>query len=147
MRLTRVCQKLTGVDALVASDLSVDCDGVTFSVRPRWRKPRSGRCGCRAGQYDRAAEREWRHMAVGEAVLRLRYALRRVDCRGCGGVVTEQVPWARHDSRFTRGLEELVAYLARSMDKTAITKLIGVNCRSVGRSSIGWWTSASRMSA
>ena len=131
MRLTKVCQKLTGVDALVATDLSVDDGGVTFAVRPRWRKPRCGGCGRRGGQYDRGGERHWRHLALGSTILRLRYAPRRVNCRCCG-VVTEQVPWARHGSRFTRDLEELVAYLAQTTDKTTITRLVGINWRTVG---------------
>lgn len=132
MRLTKICQKLTGVDALYATDLSVEAGSITFTVRPRWRKARCGGCGRRAVQYDRAPQRYWRHLSVGSTVLGLRYAPRRMACPGCGGVVTEQVPWARHDSRSTRDLEELVAYLARSMDKTAITELIGINWRTVG---------------
>jgi len=63
----------------------------------------------------------WR---LGASVLRLRYAPRRVDCPACCGVVTEKVPWARHGSRFTRDFEELVAYLARSLDKTAVSERV-----------------------
>jgi transposase len=42
----------------------------------------------------------------------LRYDLRRVDCRTCG-VRAEMVPWADHDTRFTREFEQLVGYLAQ----------------------------------
>jgi transposase len=70
-------------------------------------------------------------MAMGAAVVWLAYAPVRVSCPDCG-VCTEQVPWARHRSRFTLGLEELVAYLAQQMDKTAITRLLGISWRTVG---------------
>ena len=41
----------------------------------------------------------------------LRYDLRRVECSRCG-TVAELVPWAEHDSRYTRDFEDHVAYLA-----------------------------------
>ncbi len=61
----------------------------------------------------------------------LRYAPCRVDCSRCG-VRVEQVPWARQESVFTHDFEETAAYLAQTMDKTAVTKLIGINWRTVG---------------
>jgi transposase len=130
MRLTKVCRQLFGVEALYAQDLSLTDEGLVFTVRPRWRKPRCGGCGRCAPGYDRRPPRDWRHMALGSTVLWLRYAPWRVDCPACG-VTVEQVPWARHDRRFTLGLEELVAYLARAMDFTAITRLLGVSWRAV----------------
>jgi len=42
------------------------------------------------------------------------------------------VPWAAHQSFFTLEFEELVAYLAQCMDKTAVTHLVGINWRTVG---------------
>src|SRR5690349_10782759 len=40
------------------------------------------------------------------------------------GVVTEAVPWAEHDSRFTRDFEDLVAWVAREMNQTAVKNLL-----------------------
>jgi transposase len=42
------------------------------------------------------------------------------------------VPWARLESVFTYDFEEMTAYLAQSMDKTAVTKLMDINWRTVG---------------
>ena len=60
--------------------------------------------------------------------------------RGCTGwparatgLVTEGVPFARPDARFTRDFEDLVGYLATQMDKTAITRLCRVDWDTVGR--------------
>jgi transposase len=42
------------------------------------------------------------------------------------------VPWAAHDAWFTRDFEEMTAYLAQQMDKTAVCTLMGINWRTVG---------------
>ena len=44
----------------------------------------------------------------------------------------EAVPWAAHGSRFTHDFEELVAYLAQVMDRTAVTKQVGIAWQTVG---------------
>jgi transposase len=54
-----------------------------------------------------------------------------VECRE-HGVRVEQVPWAEHDSHFTREFEEMVAWLAQRMDKSATCRLMGINWRTVG---------------
>jgi len=61
----------------------------------------------------------------------LRFAPRRVRCDKCG-IRVEEVPWARQRSGFTRAFEELAAYLAQATDRTAVTKLLGINWRTVG---------------
>ncbi len=131
MRLSKICRQLLGVDPLIADDVEFFGNDLIFHVRPRWRKPRCGVCGRKCPGYDCRDLRYWRHMAMGAAVVWLAYAPCRVDCPNCG-VCTERVPWARHRSRFTLGLEELVAYLAQQMDKTAITRLLGLSWRAVG---------------
>jgi transposase len=55
----------------------------------------------------------------------------RVTCRR-HGVVVCAVPWARHDSRFTRAFEDQVAWLAVNTSKTAVAELQRVAWRSVG---------------
>jgi len=75
----------------------------------------------------------WRHLDLGGAVLWLRYDLRRVYCGTCGTVV-EQVPWASDPrGRFTDEFDEMAAYLAQRMDKTAVQRLLRIAWRSVGR--------------
>ncbi|MHB1845589.1 MAG: helix-turn-helix domain-containing protein [Deltaproteobacteria bacterium] len=48
------------------------------------------------------------------------------------GVVTERVSWAEHDSRFTRDFEDLVAWVAREMNKTAVKNLLHIAWTTVG---------------
>ena len=50
--------------------------------------------------------------------------IHRIDCRACGRVRTEQVPWARPNARHTGDFENVVAWLAQRMDKTSIGRLL-----------------------
>ena len=131
MRVTTVFRRLVGViELFVRSVLLVD-RGLLLQVRPRWRKPRCGECGAVGTLYGRQPSRAWRHLNFGETRTWLEYAPRRVDCQECG-VKTEAVPWAAHGSRFTYAFEELVAYLAQIMDRTAVTKQVGIAWQTVG---------------
>ncbi len=130
MRITTIHRRLLGVMALFVSRVDFE-QGLVVDVRPTWRFPRCGKCGRRAPGYDRRPARRWRHLGLGRCRVWLRYAPRRVKCPRCG-VHVEQVPWARLESVFTTDFEELTAYLAQTMDKTAVTKLMGINWRTVG---------------
>jgi transposase len=48
-------------------------------------------------------------------------------------VVVAAVPWARHDSRFTRAFEDQVAWLAVNCSKTAVAELMRCSWRTVGQ--------------
>lgn len=131
MRISKVITKLLGITHLVVCAISFEAIGLVVDVRPRQGKPRCGRCGRRQPAYDRSPSRLWRHLALGRTVFWLRYAPRRVECRRCG-VRVEEVPWALHTSRFTSQFEEMVAYLAQQMSKTAVCTLMGIDWRTVG---------------
>ena len=47
----------------------------------------------------------------------------RIECPN-HGVVTEGVPFAEHDSYFTRDFEDMVAWIARQMPRTAAQERI-----------------------
>jgi transposase len=55
-----------------------------------------------------------------------------VKCRE-HGIVVAAVPWARHESRFTREFEEQVAWLATETSQSTVAELMRVTWRSVGR--------------
>jgi len=51
-------------------------------------------------------------------------------------VVVAAVPWARHDSSFTRSFEDQVAWLTVHTSKTAVSDLMRIACdRSAGSAS------------
>jgi len=86
---------------------------------------------CRVRAVHDRRERDWRHLDVGPYRLRLRYAIRRVDCPRCG-VVVEFVPWAESQSWFTYDFEDHVGYLAQRTDKTTLSTLMRIAWRTVG---------------
>jgi len=49
------------------------------------------------------------------------------------GVVVAQVPWARHDARFTRAFEDQLCWLLTQMSKTAVVQLMRVSWETTGR--------------
>ncbi|MGI8412602.1 MAG: transposase [Solirubrobacteraceae bacterium] len=74
----------------------------------------------------------WRHLDLGVWRLEVRASLRRVRCPEHGALV-EGVPFARDGARFTRDVEDLVAWLATKTDKTAICRLVRIDWQTVGR--------------
>jgi transposase len=76
--------------------------------------------------------RRWRHLNLGSLRIWLRYAPRRVHCRHCDTVRVEHLPWACAGSGFTLAFEELCAYLAQITDRTSVTRLLGIDWRTVG---------------
>ena len=97
--------------------------GIVVALRRRAR-----RLGCPCGWSTRAvydhSTRRWRHLDLGAARLFLEAEIRRLACRRCRRVRTETVPWARPGARFTRDVEDVVAWLAQRTDKTTITRLL-----------------------
>lgn len=90
-------------------------------------------CGhATASRYDtRCVDSSWRHLDLGAWSLIVRARLRRLRCPS-HGVVTEGVPFARPGSGFTRDFEDLVAWCAAKMDRTACSRLLRVAWRTVG---------------
>jgi transposase len=76
-------------------------------------------------------ERRWRHLDFAGMQVHLRYRLRRVDCERCG-VITELVPWAEPQSRFTRDFEDTAALLLQSCDKTTVCELMRIAWETTG---------------
>lgn len=135
MRSIRVWAGLLGLQGTVVEDVTVsDEGGVVVAVRPGWRqRDRCGLCRRRSGRYDAGGgRRRWRALDVGTAFCWLEADAPRVSCRR-HGVVVASVPWARHDSRFTRAFEDQVAWLACNCSKTAVAELMRCSWRTVGQ--------------
>ena len=131
MRFTTVFNTLLSLQGVRVQNVSFDFDTVTVGVRPTSLKHRCPSCdyACWAS-YD-GQERRWRHVALGRWQVFLSYRICRLQCP-THGIVTEAVPWAQPQARFTTDFEDLVAWLARTMDKTAITKLLHISWYTVG---------------
>jgi transposase len=106
---------------------------VTVTVALRRRRLVCADCSYSApARYDtRRVDSTWRHLDLGRFRLVVKASLRRVDCPD-HGVRTEQVPFARVESGFTRDFEDLVAWLATRMDKSAVRRLARIAWQTVG---------------
>ena len=134
MRRRSVWKKLLGLQRTVVEGIEVDDDAtVVISVRPKARdRDRCPHCRRRCPGYDWGeGRRRWRALDLGTTFCYLEAWAPRVSCRR-HGVVVAAVPWARHDSSFTRAFEDQVAWLAVHTNKTAVAELIRIAWRTVG---------------
>jgi transposase len=135
VRGIRVWARLVGLQRAVVEDVRTGNEGaVIVSARPNWReRDRCGVCRRRSPGYDLGqGRRRWRALDVGTTFCFVEAEAPRVRCRE-HGVVVGAVPWARHDSRFTRAFEDQVCWLAVNTSKTAVAELMRVAWRSVGQ--------------
>ncbi len=135
MRGGRVFARLLGLGRAVVEGVRLEEDGsVVVAARPRRREAsRCGRCGRRCPGYDQGeGRRRWRALDLGATRAYVEAEAPRVECRE-HGIVVARLPWARHDSWFTREFEEQVAWLATQCSKSAICELMRISWYTVGR--------------
>src|SRR5664280_549725 len=130
-----VWARLLGLGAAVVEDVYCGDQGeVVVAARPRSSgRDRCGVCGQRCAGFDLGeGRRRWRALDLGATLAFVEAEAPRVRC-GEHGVVVCAVPWARHQSRFTRSFEDQVAWLAVRCSKSAVAELMRVAWRTVGR--------------
>jgi transposase len=134
VRGIRVWARLLGLRRAVIEDVWVGEWGeVVVSARPDWReRDRCGICRRRSPGFDLGeGRRRWRALDLGTTLAFVEAEAPRVTCRR-HGVVVCAIPWARHDSRFTRAFEDQVCWLAVNTSKTAVATLMRIAWRTVG---------------
>jgi len=133
VRGIRVWARLLGLARAVVEDVFCDGDDVVVAVRP-WARER-GRCGvCRrrcAGYDDGDGRRRWRALDLGTVKAFVEADAPRVECKR-DGVIVAAVPWARHDSSFTRAFEDQCAWLVVNTSASAVAQLMRSTWRAVG---------------
>src|ERR1700687_5925718 len=93
-----------------------DKTSIEVDVRPR--QGSAERCsGCHqlAPGYDHLPERRFEFIPVWGVVVFMLYRMRRVDCRQCGEVVVEEVPWGDGKHQLTRAYMLFLARWARKL--------------------------------
>jgi transposase len=134
VRARRVWKKLLGLQRAVVEDVELtDGGALVVSVRPAAReRDRCPHCRRRCPGYDWGeGRRRWRALDFGTSFAYLEAEAPRVACKR-HGVVVAAVPWARHDSGFTRQFEDQVAWLTVQASKTAVSQLMRIAWRTVG---------------
>jgi transposase len=130
VRVTAAFNRLLGFSGTVVEKVVFHATRIVVNVRLR-----SRRLVCPCGRtseaaYDRS-RRTWRHLDLGRYKVIVSAVIRRVDCRGCGQVRTEWMPFARPGARHTRDFEDMAAWLARKMSKTAVAALLRTSWQTV----------------
>jgi transposase len=134
VRKIRVWARLLGIQRAVVEDVQIGGEEeIVVAVRPVWReRDRCGVCRRRCPGFDQGdGRRRWRALDLGSTLAFVEADAPRVRCRH-HGVVVCAVPWARHDSRFTRAFEDQAAWLAVNTSKTAVAELMRIAWRTVG---------------
>lgn len=84
-------------------------------------------------RYDSSYEsRSWRGLDCGGILVELKSYSSRVSCPK-HGVVTEAVPWAFPNSRFTKDFDLSVTWLSKTLNKSAISEYMRISWATVGR--------------
>lgn len=133
MRVTTLLNFLLNLQGLRVTGVHFEGGIMVVSVHRKFRLLTCPRCGRRKRGRESMRVRRWRHMSIWGNEVWLEGEIRRLKCKKCAAVVTEAVPWARHDSDFTVPFEDAVALLAQQTNKTAVMNLTGISWVTVGK--------------
>ena len=135
MRAKALIQAIIGADGFVLEDVTVNAEmnEIYLAIRPTKREQcRCGICHRKATRYDKGrGRRHWRCLDVGSRKVYVEAEQLRVRCPK-HGVVTAAVPWARHNSRFTKSFEETVAWLSVHAARSTVSEYLRVEWHTVG---------------
>jgi len=134
VRATAAFKRLVRLDDVNVTAVEFRPTMVVVTVALRRRRLVCPHCSHKTRwRYDtRSVDSRWRHLDLGTWRLEIRSSLRRLRCPS-HGVVVEGVPFARPGAHLTRDLDDLLAWLATRMDKSAVARLARVSWRTVGR--------------
>ena len=135
MRVTTLFNLLLKLQGLWVAGFRFEVDDLILGVRARHRKLTCPHCGKSRSSKRKIAgkRRRWRHLGIWGRRVFIEGKVRRFRCKPCDRMVTEAVPWARHDSDFTRSFEDAVALMAQRTDHTAVKELFGISWVTVGK--------------
>ena len=123
MRVTTAFNRILRLPGASVVSVTFADVGLVLGVKAK-RRLHTCPCGQRTrARYD-SSTRRWRHLDMATTKLWLEADIARVDCKACGRVRTEEVPWARPGAWHSRDFEDVVAWLAQRTDMTTITKLL-----------------------
>ncbi|MCP3996181.1 MAG: ISL3 family transposase [bacterium] len=131
MRVQTLLNRLLHLPGLWVRGLRFEDDRLVIEIRRRFQLLTCPECGTQVSGRFHEKTRRWRHLALWGLPTYLEGVIRRLRCAHCG-VRTEQVPWARPDSDFTRPFEDIVAALAQRVNQSAVAEMTGIAWPTVG---------------
>jgi transposase len=132
VRVTTAFNKMLALPGAWVTDVAFGAEGVIVTVAPKAKKALCSGCGTPGLNVKEHRAKRWRHLDLGGTKCQVECVLRRLYCPGCGDVY-ERVPWARAGSIYTRDFEDLTAFLAQQMNQTAVSRLMRIAWRTVGK--------------
>jgi transposase len=134
VRVTSAFSRLLRLDGVNVTAVEFFASLIVVTVVLRRRRLVCPHCSFTTrSRYDTREEPSvWRHLDLGVWRVEIHCRRRRLGCPD-HGVVVEGVPFARPAAHLTRDLDDLLAWLATRMDKSAISRLCRVSWRTVGR--------------
>ena len=119
----------------IVSNDSSGLEAIHVSVAPRKNsKPRCGQCGKPGSTYDTRTQRSFEFVPILGLQVFFLYAMRRVNCKHCGGVKTEQLSWSSGKERMTGAYKWFLATWARRMNWSEVASVFGTSWNRVYRS-------------
>lgn len=132
MRVTTLLNKLINLQGLRVTGFYFEDGAMIISIARTFKLLTCPQCGrAKRGRQSRS-DRRWRHTGIWGNDVWLEGEIRRLRCTKCATVATEAVPWARHDSQFTKPFEDAVALLAQQTNTSAVARLTGISWETVG---------------
>ena len=138
MTVSSLAKKLIGVNRVVIENLKIENnlgeEQLIIKARPKkCDQCKCGICGQKSPKYDNGdGTRRWRSLDIGNSIhVYVESEATRVDCPE-HGVTVQQVPWARHGSRYTKSFEDSVVWLTLHLSKKAVSEYMRIKWGTVG---------------
>ena len=134
MALKTYIKHMLNVKHTVIKNLKYDkkSDELIISVKPtKGHLLLCPECGKRCNQYDSLGTRRWRALDMATTKVFLECPVVRTNCKA-HGILTASVPWARHNSSFTRDFENNVVWMTKYLPKTAVSKMQRISWNTIG---------------
>jgi len=134
MLTKKILKAVLNVKHTAIDDMKILPDGsFAIMVHPtKGEQCRCGICGRKSPYYDKGRrQRSWRTCDWNTNKVYIVADEPRVYCPE-HGVVTAAVPWAMHNSRFTKEFEELATWLAMNCSKTAVASMLRISWNTIG---------------
>ena len=135
MAIKRLLKKTLNVNGVKIEKYSYDPNDDSIYIYVSLLKGHKNRCpvcGKKCSGYDQTTvERKWRALDINWHKVYIVCDVHRVLCKD-HGVHTEEVPWARHGSGFTKEFEDSVAWMAISLTKKDVSEYMRINWKTVG---------------
>ena len=135
MELIRILNRCHRFRGFVYQHAHFGADNKSIEVAVRPRKGSTAvcsRCHLPAPGYDQLTERRFEFIPLWGFLVFLLYTMRRVDCRRCGVVAVEEVPWGDGKRTLTEAYMLFLARWARRLswkDGGGLSHLLGQGLR------------------